>query len=595
MSTRRCTLLLSLSLAACVPPPSEDPGSLVDLRMTSSVGVLLDELPPAERERAAAALLAESDEFWRQRAMLQVDTTYYKLTFRNFFYDDVGPLPLPPREQWVIELGTPERRMIGTHDVVAVDYTFTSTLLSGPEQPGLADPLLEAIGGVIDEPFVLPVDPELLLERTGYACMDEEDFPPNSVDTENARAFYDDTCEAGLEGCHVTEDPGVSCVDAITANVGAIETTMHIEHVAWDAARADAIRMRELSPGGPQLRAVQEGVEDHRVVYRYYPADSCAIAEGCIGGPGWRRLLQFTATMHNQGDEDVFLGDVGLTSPIVENNMVSLSACHGHMHFNHYGTFTFGDGEQALGSKRAFCLESTTRYSNTENSPLVHPYGCHYQGTAAGWGDDYIAGLDCQWVDVTPVVGPISAPLGFHVNPDDFLCEGTLQRDAAGEPTFEPTAFTNEQGEIENRFVCEQREGHADDNMVSTTIDLPAEGGLLTEACARHQHGDKRNCSLPKRDDANACTPGETVTLTCSVAAGDPAQVLRVCETSSVLGHGIPCMFRDALANATIGETPVELAFTCPGARDDQEPGGSYSTYAGPVLLDDASVMITCM
>jgi hypothetical protein len=569
-------------------------GALIDLTLESTAGVLLDELPAADRDRVAAGLLMESDEFWRARATMQVETTYYRLVYRNLFVE-AGQLPLPPRELWTIELGEPERRMIDGHDLVVVDYTFTSTLLAAAEQAGLAEPLLGEVGGVWDEAFVLPADPELLLERTGYACMDEEDFPPNSVDTENARAFFDDTCEAGLAGCHITEDPGVSCIEALQANVGTVEVAMRFERQPWDSARADTVRVAELSLGGPQLVALTEGLEDNRIVYRYFPADACAITEGCIGAPGWRRLLQFTASMHNAGDADVVLGDVGPSSPIVENNMVSLSPCNGHMHFNHYGHFTFGDGAQELGSKRAFCLEASSRYSNTENSPLVHDYGCHYQGTAAGWGDDYIAGLDCQWIDITSVAGPVSGPLTFEVNPDGFLCEGEQQLDADGNPMFEATEFVNEQGEVENRFVCEPRDDATVDNTATTTVMVPTEGGLVTEPCTRGQFGEKRNCGLSKLDDTVVCTAGESVALSCSVPPGEPAQVLRVCETSAVLGHGIPCTYREALASATVGEDAVDVMFTCPEPRDADEPGGAYSTYAAPAIPTDATASITCM
>jgi hypothetical protein len=591
--TRRRLPFLSLLLACTQPPPAEDPGALVDLTMHSRVGVLLDELPEADRDRVAEALMAESDEFWRSRAITQIEATAYRLTYRNFFVPGAGQLPLPPDSLWTIDLGTAERRTIDGHDLVVVDYTFTSTLLSALDQPGLAEPALADIGGVWDEEIVLPIDPELLFERTGYACMDEEEYPPNSVDGENARWFYDDTCEAGMGGCHVTEDPGVSCVDALAAEVGSVATAMHFERRPWDDVRADEVRVGEQSPGGPQLRAASEGLEDHRIVYRYFPADSCAIAEGCVAAPGWRRLLQFTATMHNVGTEDIVIGDVGPDSPIVEHDMVSFSECHGHMHFNHYGDFTFGDDEQ-LGSKRAFCLESTSRYSNTESSPLIHAFDCHNQGTAAGWGDDYIAGLECQWIDITPVVGPVTETLGFEVNPDGFLCEGELQLDADGRPMFEPTEFTNEQGEIESRFVCQSREDAAADNLATTMVEVPAEGGLLSQPCRRGQIGEKRGCGLKQQDGLPACIPGELVTLSCSVPAGAPPQVVRVCEISAVLGVAIPCTYRDALASAVIGEVPVEVEFSCPGARDVDEPGGAYSTWSGSLIPGDPAETISC-
>ncbi len=573
-----------------------DPGALVDLRMESTVGVLLDELPEAERDRVAAALIAEPADAWVARAALQVETTYYRLTFRNLFFEGLGILPLPPRPQWEIEVGDPERRTIDGHDLVVADYTFTGTLLSAVTEPAISDPLLAEIGGVVEEVFMLPVDPELLLERTGYACMDEEDFPPNSVDTENARSFFDDSCEGGEGGCHITEAPDESCVEAMVANVGAVEATMVFERRPWDAARADEVRYGEQVRGGPQLAAVAEGLDDNRIVYRYYAADSCAIFEGCVGASGWRRLLQFTATMHNQGDEDAFIGDVGPGSPPVEHNMVSSSVCHGHMHFNHYGNFELGDGSTALGSKRAFCLESTSRYSNTELSVLTHPFTCTYQGTAAGWGDDYIAGLDCQWVDITPLdtTGGLEAPLTFHVNPDGFLCEGELLRDANGDATFEATEFENEAGEIESRFACEQRDGFDADNSVTKTVDVPEVGGMVTSACRRDLHGDRRNCGFETQGAVETCTPGATTTLSCSVDAGDAPQALRVCEASAVLGHTIPCLYRDALATVTVTSTPVDVTFTCPIERDATEPGGEYGLLLAPAIGSDDVGTVTC-
>ena len=84
--------------------------------------------------------------------------------------------------------------------------------------------------------------------------------------------------------------------------------------------------------------------------------------------------------------------------------MFEYSTCHQHYHFSHYGKFSLGFGNQHFVSKRAFCLESTSRYANNETTPLTHPYSCHFQGIEAGWGDDYIAGIDCQWIDVSSVL-----------------------------------------------------------------------------------------------------------------------------------------------------------------------------------------------
>jgi hypothetical protein len=552
-------------------------------------------------------LMAKPQDFWTQRAQKQLMATSYRLVYRMFFYEEnsgKGLLPLPPVELWNIEFTSePEIRTIDGHELLVRDYKFTSTLLSAEDQALISDSALDAPGKSVVEDFVLPVDPEHILERTGYACMDEADFPPNSVDTENATNFYDDYCEAEIlvedGGCHLTAPiPTESCVEAVQAHIGSLSTSFRFERLAWDDALADSVRVGSQLPGIIELRAMPEGVEDNRIVYRYFPEDSCAIAEGCVGGPGWRRLLQFTATVQNLGAVDSAIGDVGPGSPPVENRLVSPSACHGHMHFNHYGTFAFGDGDQQLGGKRAFCLESTWRYFNNEDTPLTHPYGCYFQGTAAGWGDDYIAGLDCQWVDVTPIdttAAPVDSTLTFHVNPDKFLCEGTKKTDDNGNDVYEVTEFTNEDGEFESKMGCDETPNAADNNIASAPVTLPeGTGGLITEPCERGQIGPKRNCGFAPPSGEITCTPGATTTITCTGATADEPIAVRVCESSSVLG-AIPCTFRDALAVATQDTPSVDLTFTCPAARSATlgENGGSVGVFTG-ALVSGSTSAVTC-
>lgn len=577
---------------------AEDPGAIVEVSFASKVGVLLDELDGEARERAAKEALGRPATFWQEQAARQVETATYRLIYRNYYHEEERwQLPLPPRELWKIEVGKPVREQIEGHDYVAAPVTFASALLTPLSSPGTADPALAAPGGEVIESFVLPVDPELLLERTGMACMNESYFPPNSVDTENARSFFDDTCTAdsvGLEGCHAQEPyPTESCVEAVQARVGSVAVDVLFRRVPWDAARADAIRVGKQRAGGAQLRVRAEGLEDRRIVWRYFPEFSCAIAEGCVGGSGWRRLLQFTATVENTGDAPVFLGDVGPDSPPVKNNMVSLSPCHNHMHFNHYGRFTFGAGDKQLGSKRAFCVESTSRYFNNEQTPLEHPYSCTFQGTQIGWGDDYIAGLDCQWVDVTPLPGGTTGQLTFESNPDQFLCEGKLLRDDEGNPQFEPTSFTNEQGQIESRHRCEPFADAKDDNVASTEVTLPAEGGMVTEPCNRWLLGEKRNCGFARVSSLLSCAAGKPAKVTCTRSGSDQPAAVRVCEASSEHG-ALPCVFRDALAVGVQGDTTLELDVPCPAPRGGTEVGGLVGVYAAPLIPGEEIGQITC-
>jgi hypothetical protein len=583
------------------PSSPDAEGALVGISMTSSVGVVLDELPASERARIIAAYAARPDSFWKARAKMQVEATLYRLVYRDFYYGNRGQLPLPPEQVWNFTLnGPPARTEIDGHDVLAVGYTFTSTLLTNHASAVDSDRAFADIGGTWGEPFLLPVDPEHLFERTGYACMDEEDFPPNSVDSENARFFYDDYCLGGVNSaCHVTQPaPRESCAKAIANRIGGVSTTMMFTRLPWDDALANSVRVG--TPGGPTaLEVLTEGMKDNRVEYRYIPANSCAIFEGCVGGAGWRRLLKFTATVRNNGGTPAHIGDVSDDAAVIANNMFEFSACHGHKHFSHYGEFSFDTGSGVpLGSKRAFCLESTSRYLNNETTPVTHPYGCYYQGIEAGWGDDYIAGIECQWVDVTSVdtsSQPVTGALAFDANPDGFLCEGSLVLDAAGNPTFEATEFRTESGEVVNRFVCEESDGWADDNHGEVGVTLSVDGSFVNEPCKRGQLGPLRNCGFTEQDDHVACTPGKELRVDCSIPADAKPQAIRFCDYSAALGTGLGCTWDAKLAGGlVVAGRPTTFSLTCPPARDPIEQGGAYSVFTAAGFEGDAAAAVTC-
>ena len=208
-----------------------------------------------------------------------VALTYNRLQFWPFFYPDKGQLPLPPQSLWHIELnGEPFRQTINGHELILIDYTFSSTLLTGPDEPAKAEPALAEIGGVWDEPFILPPDPTQLLQRTGNACLNEGGFPPNSYDSENVDIFYDYSCTAesgGAAGCHRTTLPTLSCLQALNATVGTVETAVRFQRLEWDEDLANQVRIGEVvSEDAPDLLVVSEDLQNYRIVYRYFPSNS---------------------------------------------------------------------------------------------------------------------------------------------------------------------------------------------------------------------------------------------------------------------------------------------------------------------------------
>jgi hypothetical protein len=594
-----------------VPSPIDGAeGALVSLTMTSQVGILLDEYPEGLRDAVAEALAAESDAFWIELAQRQVALTYNRLHFRPFFYANKGQLPLPPQSLWHIELtGEPARQTRNNHDLILIGYTFSSTLLTGQDEPGKAEPALAEIGGVWDEPFILPPDPTQLLQRTGNACLNEGGFPPNSYDSENVDIFYDYSCTAdsgGAAGCHRTTLPTLSCIQALNAAVGTVETAVRFTRLPWDADLADEIRIGEvIAADAPDLKVVSGDLQNNRIIYRYFPANSCALAEGCVNGSGWRRLLQFDATAHNLGAVALDIGPIVAENPLT--NMFEYNSCHAHFHFQNYGEFQLGTTNQP--SKQAFCVESTSRLSNNELAPLTHPYSCTFQGIQAGWVDEYGAGLDCQWIDITDLEiegDSTELPLSFRFNTEQFLCEGYPVLDEAGNPVFEPSGLRNSQGLPISRPQCEFVDDWDAANSGTEDVTIPATGSFVTAPCVSSEHGPRRNCGftavplppLPEVSDKEEqplrCTPGSTVQLSCSLNGDAAAQVVRLCETSAVLGTGTACTFNDALLNQVISSSEVTLSFTCPFVRDETEPGGDYALYAAPLFTGNALAEISC-
>ena len=591
--------VLLLFLAAGSARAATDPGALVRLDTAASVSVLLDEIPAGRlRDSAASEALQKDAAFWKARVQRQLDLMTYRLVFRAGFYpgESRGAMPLPPRETWKITLvGKAKRSRADGHDAVVQAYRWSSMLVTDAASPAIVEPNLAVVGGTWDEPFQLPRDPELLLERTGYACMDEFEFPPNSAFEENVQYYYDQTC--GVEApetayCHLTTLPAESCVGALQAHVGMVSPNVRFTRLPWSAAVAAANRVGTVTnPNGANLLVREEYMlDEHVVYYKYFTPDSCEIGEGVVAKPGWRQLLTFSATVENSGTQPLHIGnptDPG--NPWVQSNVFQYSACHNHYHFSHYGSFGYNG---APGAKRAFCLEDTNRYRNDETSPLWATHqSCEFQGIGAGWGDEYNIGLPGQWVDITDVDSSAAHDLTFDANPDRFLCEGQTLN-ASGQPvdptdlsqvTFEPSEFAGT-----SRIRCNLPANWQADNRGVLSFSSSV-GGYITEACTRGQIGPLRSCGLDNEPQLKSCTPGSTVRLTCT--ASDNASVVRICERSSALGRGIPCTVGASQANGTAADS-TSLTFTCPALRDGA--GGGYAIFSGPLLPWESGGAVRC-
>jgi Lysyl oxidase len=626
------TLLVAMQAARSSDSRSARAGGLVRTTLASEVGVVLDEIPASMRGRVAAAMLAKPASFWIARAREQLGFTTYRLVFREAFYDaKKGALPLPPEAKWRISLvGKPQRHRIDGHDVVGVHYSFASVILTDAASPGASEPKLAKVGGVWKEPFVLPVDPELLFQRTGFACMDESQFPFGSVDSEETQFFYDQTAEPekalSSVGYHYTRMPKQSCVAALHDHVGAVKTAVRYQRLAWSPTLADRYRYGKVTGVDPDLELYRPDALHDQTTYRYIHSagtGGCEVVEHSVEGTGWRRLLQFTTSDQNVGERDLTIGGVdyaisGHPGDLDRYHLYVFSACHHHFHFRYYGQLSWhGKGGPILNTKQGFCLQSTFRVANRETSSLVNPFaGCDYQGIAAGWIDQYQIGLSAQWIDSTSIPPGVGLR-SFHSNPYGILCEGKFV-DAKGRPlgpkqpvVWAPTKYKTPDGKTVSAPLCKLSPNWDRNNTDSVKVRIERQGlGLITTACTRGQIGPLRNCGFGKHPTTAPCRPGQKTTATFSIPSGARPQVVRLTEYSHALRTPIPARYEDSwvplrpgvsdqpamLANEIVtADEPLAITFRCPSPRSGglHEPGGTYSVYTAPVFPGDPAATVT--
>lgn len=165
-----------------------------------------------------------------------------------------------------------------------------------------------------------------------------------------------------------------------------------------------------------------------------FPVGDCAIEEGCVDGPGTRRLLRFDTVTPNLGPGDVFVGD-----PAGNNNFI-FSQCHAHYHFEEYADYRLLDMQGNLvrrGHKQAFCLIDLFRLPGGNGNARPQFPDCGFQGISAGWADIYNRALDCQWVDITGVPEGRYV-LEVDVNPAHVIDEGNYSNNRARTEVFIP-------------------------------------------------------------------------------------------------------------------------------------------------------------
>ena len=603
----------------CNEIPGRKKGDLIQVTTSSTIGFNIDDITNDLRDSVVDSLTKLDDEYWINRVNKQISLTWYRLIFRRIFYEELRSLAIPTSEYYEISFSSaPQLGTFDGHLVVYRNYTFKTYIIGKEDSAEVSDPKFKEIGGIVEEDYILPVDPTLVFQNTDFACMDEDQFPVGSVDAESTEVYFDDQCEAGGApdgtgycsgdefGCHCTKGAELSCVDAVKTHIGSVELKLTFEKIKFDYGLADDIEKKNLyfpnrKLKGADLVPVKEGLENNYSVYKYIDCEkSCERKECLKGACGWRKLIIFDTTDVNVGKEAVFVGNISYTYNENEfnekeyHNMFYYDSCHKHAHYGGYIEYAYNG---TSGGKLGFCMQDTNRIINHRDISIYSTFdSCKSQGISPGYGDTYNRGIPCQWLDVTEF-SKQSNNIDFTqiANPKTWMCEGKMKMNN-GVPVLIDTGEKTdskykEQGNPIYRYDCEDdpKVVHGN-NKETVNFKLTPHGeAMLTSSCKYKFYtiGPKRDCEFYNFRNIDSCVNSSRKVLTC-LNSGDKPVVVRVCEASTVLNSGVACRYNDdsLLRNVIVPAfSQSSIEFTCPGARNSQgEVGGAYSIYIGEVF-----------
>jgi hypothetical protein len=176
-------------------------------------------------------------------------------------------------------------------------------------------------------------------------------------------------------------------------------TAMHVRAQRGEVSKDNPIYDNH---GKPDLLVdPQRFVSQMQIVDRYFASGECAVAEGVVGGTGYRRLLRFDTVVVNMGNGDLVVGDRSdPNNPYAK--WFEFHPCHGHYHirgFSEYELLTLDGRAATQNTKQGFCFEDSFKYGPNKSNG----YDCSFQGITSGWGDWYYKQLVGQWIDITGV------------------------------------------------------------------------------------------------------------------------------------------------------------------------------------------------
>ncbi|XP_063431972.1 uncharacterized protein LOC134714554 isoform X2 [Mytilus trossulus] len=214
-------------------------------------------------------------------------------------------------------------------------------------------------------------------------------------------------------------------------------TEKTLGHCTWEehngmvqCGQSDAVAAIVCSKNLPDLEPSTYMVETTSFLqdrHMYYL--TCAMEENCLAKSAYeikrtssrwrtstRRLLRFSSVVKNKGTAEF--------KPTSTRADWEWHACHMHYHsmeiFAHYDITDLNGNRVAEGLKASFCLEDSACDRGVHPKFSCQGYG--EQGISVGCSDNYMADIDCQWIDITDLK-PGNFKFKLEVNPSLFVPE----------------------------------------------------------------------------------------------------------------------------------------------------------------------------
>jgi len=153
-------------------------------------------------------------------------------------------------------------------------------------------------------------------------------------------------------------------------------------------------KCRDVDAALPDLVIAEEKVIPEIVEEYDVEPSSCALAEGCLGGTGKRRIIKFATDIFNQGTAHFDPPNPPESRP----DLFEWANCHGHYHFQNFAKFELLNSKNEViveGQKRSYCaMDSTPYFAEHPRMPCVAQTSCSEQGVSIGWlGKDIRCGF----------------------------------------------------------------------------------------------------------------------------------------------------------------------------------------------------------